>query len=568
MKADFSLDYDVLTMERPHQVYMMARFVGGSSPVSHKRRPLNLSLIIDRSGSMSGAKIDYTRQAAKFMVQNLSPSDSLSVVLYNDQVETLIEPALVVNKDAITQKIDKIRISGTTNLSGGWLQGCTHVEQNFSAQKLNRVILMSDGLANRGVTDPNKLISMASKRFALEDISTTTMGLGTDFNEDLMMAMANAGGGAFYFIESPEAAPTIFNEELRGLLSVVGQNLTITLTLTDHVSKIKQLNAYPDFTDKNVNSYRLGDVYGDEEKTLILELDIPALQTLGETEIATLKFDYDELTTDGASQHHTWEMPVTVNVKTAVSEAVSRDPTVMENVLLLKAANARREAIRNADHGKYKEATAVLQKVIADIDDAGIENEHIKEERSALESQAKQMEEGPDGYDNYSRKTMSTQAMYTLTSRHDETMVLRRREVLREFEKRGVPMDEDGNVILNPPEPIKPDLPDIADLPSPRRNIVPPTHVTVDGRTIRLIADLMRIGRSSHNEIHLQKTGVSRFHAHLKRIGDGYVIEDLGSTNGTIFNNRPILGSMTLSAGDEIFICNEKLIFHADDGTV
>jgi Ca-activated chloride channel homolog len=563
MKADFSLDYDVLTMERPHQVYMMARFIGGSSPDGHKRRPLNLSLIIDRSGSMAGEKIDYTRQAAQFMVQNLSPKDHLSVVLYNDKVETLIEPGLVVNKDAITQKIEKIRISGTTNLSGGWLQGCTHVEKNFSDQKVNRVILMSDGLANRGVTDTNKLVSMVSKRFALEAISTTTMGLGTDFNEDLMMAMANAGGGAFYFIESPEAAPTIFNEELRGLLSVVGQNLTITVTTTDHVSQIKQLNAYPDFTDKNVYSYRLGDVYGDEEKTLILELDIPALQTLGETEIATLKFDYDELTTDGASEHHVWEMPVNVNVQSTVPEPVIRDSNVMENVLLLKAANARREAIKNADKGKYKQATEALKKVIDDIDDAGIENDQIKEERSALESQAKQMEEGPEAYDNYSRKTMSTQAMYTLTSRHDETIVLRRREILREFEKRGVPMDDDGNVILmSTPEVEKPDTLKV------RENVIPPTYVTVDGKTIPLDTNLLRIGRSSHNEIHLQKTGVSRFHAHLKRVGEGYIIEDLGSTNGTIFNNKPIFGSMTLSVGDEIMICNEKLIFHAGGATV
>lgn len=560
MKADFSLDYDVLTMERPHQVYMMARFVGGSSPVAHKRRPLNLSLIIDRSGSMAGAKIDYTRQAAQFMVQNLAPQDYLSVVLYNDKVETLIEPGLVINKDAITQKIEKIRISGTTNLSGGWLQGCTHVAENFSAKRLNRVILMSDGLANRGVTNTNQLVNMTGKQFALEDISTTTMGLGTDFNEDLMMAMANSGGGAFYFIESPEAAPAIFNEELRGLLSVVGQNLTITLTATDHVSKITQLNAYPQFSDKNVNAYRLGDVYGDEEKTLILELDIPALQTLGEQEIATLKFDYDELTTDGASQHHTWEMPVNVNVQSNVPEPVLRDPKVMENVLLLKAANARKQAIKNADKGKYKQATEVLQKAIHDIDQADLDNEQIREERSALQSQAKQMEDGPDSYDNYSRKTMATQAMYTLTSRHEETMILRRREVLREFEKRGVPMDEHGNVI--PTKPEKPPTPKI------RKDITPPTHVTVDGQTIELVSDLVRIGRSSHNEIHLQKKGVSRFHAHLKRIGEGYIIEDLGSTNGTVFNNKPILGSMTLSVGDEIMICDEKLIFHAGGATV
>ncbi len=231
-----------------------------------------------------------------------------------------------------------------------------------------------------------------------------------------------------------------------------------------------------------------------------------------------------------------------------------------ESVLLLKAANARKQAIQNADQGKYKQATEVLQKAINAIDDADIDNQQIQEERSALQAQAKQMAEGPDAYDDYSRKTMATQAMYTLTSRHEETMVLRRREILREFKKRGVPMDEHGNVIL--PKSEKPSTLKI------RKNITPPTHVTVDGKTFELATDLIRIGRSSHNEIHLQKKGVSRFHAHLKRIGEGYVIEDLGSTNGTLFNNEPILGAMALSVGDEIMICDEKLVFHAGEGTV
>lgn len=554
MKADFSLDYDVLTMERPYQVYLMARFVGGAAPVANQRRSLNLSLVIDRSGSMAGAKIDYTRQAAQFLVQNLTPLDYLSVVLYNDSVETLISPEPVVNKDAITQQIEKIRISGTTNLSGGWLQGCSHVARNYAHDRVNRVLLMSDGLANRGVTDMSKLVSMATKRFADEEISTTTMGLGSDFNEDLMMAMANSGGGAFYFIESPEAAPTIFNEELRGLLSVVGQNLTISLTTTDHVSTVKQLNAYPDFKDKNVYAYRLGDVYGEEEKTLVLELNIPALQTIGEQQIASLKFDYDELTPDG-STHHSWEMPVTVNVKSN-NEPVFRNPQVTENVLLLKAANARKQAIRDADKGKYKEASQVLNQAIDDIDDAGIDNDQIQEERAALKTQAEQLEERPATYDNYSRKTMATQAMYTLTSRHDETMVLRRREVLRELENRDMAVDGEEDV-------VKPDsLPEAPPTPIHRKNINTPSFLTYDGNTIELTADLLRIGRSSHNEIHLPKKGVSRFHAHIKRMGTDYIIEDLGSTNGTLYNNKPIVGSMILSVGDEILVCDEKLIFH------
>src|SRR5262249_42508132 len=146
--ADFSLDYDVLTVERPQKLYLMARFASGIS-TGERRRPLNISLVIDRSGSMAGAKIDYTRQAAQFLVQHLGAQDVFSVVLYNDRVETLLQPEIVANKDALIHRLEQIRVHGTTNLSGGWLEGCRHVSHRLSKDMLNRVILISDGLANR-----------------------------------------------------------------------------------------------------------------------------------------------------------------------------------------------------------------------------------------------------------------------------------------------------------------------------------------------------------------------------------------------------------------------------------
>ncbi len=551
MADDFALDYEMFTMERSPHVYLMVRFEGNSPSNVKNRRPLNISLVIDRSGSMAGAKIEYTRQAAQFLVQNLTPLDHLSVVLYNDRVETLIEPTTVINKDAINQKIAKIRISATTNLSGGWLQGCAHVAQNYSQNRVNRVILMSDGLANKGVTDPNKLINMVAKRFAHEDISTTTMGLGEDFNEDLMMGMANAGGGAFYFIESPEVAPAIFNEELHGLLNVVGQNLSVRFESSGDITDVKQLNAYPSFRDKHVYSYRLGDVYAREEKTLVLELTVPELESLGEKEIASMQFDYDELTPDGGSQHHSFTVPVVVN---APATLPMKNAEIMENVLLLKAANARKQAVQEADKGKYEEATGILKQAIDDIDNSGLDNNKIQEERSALEAQAEKMEKDPESYDNYSRKTLSTQAMYTLTSRHEETVVLRRREVMRELEKRGIAVDDDGNIISSeddkPPTPIN------------RENIIPPTHVSYDDKTVELTGELIQIGRSSRNDIHITRKGISRFHAQIRRVGNDFIIEDLGSTNGTYLNGKLVAGLTKLSVNDEILVSDQKLLFH------
>ncbi|MEP6987881.1 MAG: VWA domain-containing protein, partial [Chloroflexota bacterium] len=109
MKADFALDYDVLTVERPQKLYLMARLVSNATPTNQTRRPLNISLVLDRSGSMAGNKLEYTRQAAQFLVQHLSANDTLSIVLYNEQVTTLIPPESVSQKDAISQRLNQIK---------------------------------------------------------------------------------------------------------------------------------------------------------------------------------------------------------------------------------------------------------------------------------------------------------------------------------------------------------------------------------------------------------------------------------------------------------------------------
>ena len=114
------------------------------------------------------------------------------------------------------------------------------------------------------------------------------MGLGDDFNEDLLMSIASASGGAFYFIESPEVTPSIFNEELRGLLRVVGQNLVISLQLSDDVSEVSQLNAYPATFEAERVAFRLGDIFAEEIKTLALELSLPGIEETGQRQIATL----------------------------------------------------------------------------------------------------------------------------------------------------------------------------------------------------------------------------------------------------------------------------------------
>ncbi len=545
MRADFSLDYDVLTVERPQKLYLMARLISGPAPGDAKRRPINLGLVIDRSGSMAGDKIDYTRQAAQFLVQNLGSRDLLSIVLYNDKVETLLTPEPVDNKDAINQLIEQIKVRGTTNLSGGWLEGCKHVADYRSDDMLNRVILMTDGLANRGVTEPSKLISLARQKRE-EGIYTTTMGLGNDFNEDLLIAMADAGGGAFYFIESPEAAPAIFEEELQGLLNLIGQNLTISIETTNHVTLVNQLNAYPMHSDGRRITYQLGDVFGEEIKTLLLELSIPSLKEMGTVRIASLRFEYDELREDGTS-HQVWELPVMVNVDKEAPKQLP-DASVTQAVYLLKAAQARQQAVQTADKGEYEHAADILSEAAKTIAEANrtINDDKLREEEQALLRQAEEMKRGAERYNSYNRKTMVTQAIYTMTSRHDETVVLRSREAQKQAIAPAPPPHEPQKAPEEPPQP---------------QPGVSPTHFVWNNQTFAIDRDLIRLGRSDHNEIVISGRGVSRFHCQIRREGTAVIIEDLGSTNGTTYNGKLLDAPLQLSVGDVVYLCDEKLIF-------
>jgi len=567
MQADFLLDYDVITVEREQRLYLMARLTAGPAPGQASRRPLNLSLILDRSGSMAGNKIDFTRQAAALLVQNLSPMDLISIVLYNETVETFSQPQHVEQKDMLIQRIKKIRAGGTTNLSGGWLEGINHVANHLKDGQINRVILMSDGLANRGVTEHSELVKIAAqKRDA--GISTTTMGLGEDFNEDLLIDIADAGGGAFYFIESPEVTPGILQEELSGLLKLVGQNLSLTVIPTEHVAEVRQMNTYPEETSDGLSTFRMGDIYGDDSRSLMLELHIPALETMGEVKIATLRFEYDELQ-DGSFNRKSIEVPVHVNVASMALATAEQNAEVTRSVLLLKAAHARRQAIKLADKGKFKEAAQLLRDAAQQIQEADVEDASLQDELSALLSQAQSVAQGAKQYQSYSRKSMSTQAYNTGRGSHEDTVAFRLREEKRQAETNTASEQLAGTGPLSSPA----NVPQIhktqtyekssLSIPVSSKSVSnqPPTHLRWGEQIFPLKQELIRLGRAPQNEIVIDASGISRFHAQIQRKDGLMVIEDLNSTNGTHINGVAIQQPHPIYEGDTVYLCDQRINF-------
>ncbi|MEO1272763.1 MAG: VWA domain-containing protein, partial [Myxococcota bacterium] len=208
------------------------------------RRPLNLSLVLDHSGSMAGKSLKQALRASSMLVDRLTPEDTLSVVIYDDTIKTIWAPRAVDDKAAIKKALNAVRAGGLTNLSGGWEEGCTHVSNMLMKGGVNRVLLLTDGQANRGITDQAKLVELARAQGS-KGVATTTLGFGSYFNEDLLIAMADAAGGNFYFIQSPTDAAEVFNIEVEGLSAVAAQKLQVGLKPAPGVEIVSVLNAFP-----------------------------------------------------------------------------------------------------------------------------------------------------------------------------------------------------------------------------------------------------------------------------------------------------------------------------------
>ncbi len=532
MEATYVLDYDVYAVSREQRLFLLARIKGADSAAGG-RPPLNLGLVIDRSRSMAGDKLDYVKQAAAFLVKHLDPADRLSLVTYDNAITVEIASQKVVHKDLFTAIIARITSRGTTNLSGGWLQGCTEVAAHLDPGQVNRVLLLTDGLANEGVTDPEQLTAMAAQRRA-EGITTTTIGVGMDFDEDLLTAMAAAGGGAFYFIDDPDQAPTIFSEELQGLLNVVGQNLTISAAFLSGVKLARQLTIYRQQGGGDRAAFFLGDLFGGEEKVLVLELEVPAFDDPGEVEIAHLRFEYDELG-DGSVTHRVIDLPVRLYVvpENRLGERAA-NTDVLETVLLLEAANARREAVRHADRGDFARARETLSRAADAIADSHIDSPMLRTERDMLRESAVDMDLGARRYDAYSRKASTSRSFAVGQSSHTVHLTREQHERL----KRSRPAIERGG-------------------PTPRR-------IRWESKDLLLDRDEIRIGRSRDNDIVLDDGQVSRHHCRIIRRGDDLYLEDLDSTTGTFANGGLLLpgDGFRLSVGDTLGVGSVLFSFY------
>ncbi len=288
VKMDTRLSQTVLARQANSQVYLDVA-LQPERVVSTTRVPLNLALVIDKSGSMSSSdKIGYARDAASSIIDQLESYDRVAIVTFDSNVQVLLPSMLATDKPAIKRMIAGIRTGSNTALHGGMTTGADEVRRNYNAEFLNRVILLSDGKANVGPSSNTQLAS-AARTLGDQGISVTTMGLGLDYNEDTMTAIADAAGGNYYFIESGDQMAYQFQQELSGMMQVAALQSTINIVLAPGVT-VSEVYGY-DFTQNgNTVSIRVGDLVGGRSLNVTVLVDVNGIDaermTLGSVAVA------------------------------------------------------------------------------------------------------------------------------------------------------------------------------------------------------------------------------------------------------------------------------------------
>lgn len=292
LQAD--LGHSVLSTRKSDKTYLRLSLKTLAGMRADKRSPINVALVIDRSGSMAGDRIVAAKEAAHVALDRLAADDIVSLVAYNHRVD-ILAPAtrLGAARQDLERAIDRLTPDGTTALYDGTKEGGQQVAKFLSDTKVNRVVLISDGLANVGPSSPEDLGNLG-RTLAGKGISVTTIGLGLDYNEDLMQRLASASDGNHAFVESPRQLAGIFDKEFGDALSIAAQDLTIVIECRAGFKPTRVLGREADISGTTIK-LKMNQLQADNERYVVIEMETPQGAKAGDADVADVKVEYLDL---------------------------------------------------------------------------------------------------------------------------------------------------------------------------------------------------------------------------------------------------------------------------------
>ena len=306
----------------------------------------NLAIVIDRSGSMSsGNKLPYVKTGVLRLIDELVETDILSIVTYDSVAQVLRPAAPLADKHEVKKLVEGIGLGGATNLDAGMVKGYEQALRHYDPQAANRVILLTDGMANTGVTDPDRILAN-SKAYTDQGISITTIGVGTAYNQDLMLRLARQGGGNNYFLDDPTRSEEVFVEELYSLYTEAARDLHIEIVPGPGFTSIEAFGAgtsaiQPDGTVViDVPSV----FFAPRQGVLLIEMDVVGAGT-SPLDLAEIRYEY--VRTDTGVLEGDTITPV-VGVDTPYDPGASQYDTVSTRkaLVVLEIVKAFRQAAR------------------------------------------------------------------------------------------------------------------------------------------------------------------------------------------------------------------------------
>ena len=360
-KVEFFTTHPKLEAGREQTVDVLIRItppalnLDPSSRPNWKGRPdLNLSLVLDRSGSMEGEKMYRAREAAMFCVDQMLPTDRLSVVTFDDRIEVLFPSEPVTNKQSMKDLIERVIARGSTALHEAWVRGGLTVSEHMLDQGINRVVLITDGQANVGITSTDEIVTQAMGLYQ-RGVSTSTIGIGADFNEDLLLPMAQTGGGNAWHVVEPDDMQRIFQVELEGLIAQFAHTVSLSLIPADGVRVVDLLN---DFELTETGRYRLPNLQAGSPLDVVVQLRVGSEDVGTQMRLLDLRLGFtspDAKNAESLKQAHTVEFATHAEI-----ERSEMNEEVIRAVQLLMNARARNEAMKRLDRGDYSGAESVI----------------------------------------------------------------------------------------------------------------------------------------------------------------------------------------------------------------
>ncbi|MDP6114756.1 MAG: VWA domain-containing protein [Planctomycetota bacterium] len=356
VKFDVEMSHPVLKADGKQKTYLKITLTGFEVERKKDRTPANIAMVIDKSGSMTGSKIEKCKEAARLAIDMLDPNDIVSVVAYDSTVSVLVPATKISDRSAVIDGINRLAPGGQTALFAGVSKGAAEVRKFLDKNHINRIVLLSDGLANEGPSSPSDLGSLGAS-LAKEGISVTTLGLGADYNEDLMTQLAGKSDGDHAFIETPQDLARIFKMEFDAILSIVAQEVMVKVTCAEGVRPLRALGPEAEFAGNSVTvDFNL--MYSGHEEYILLELEVPAKASGTALEVAKVEVTYNNLVTEARARlSQTATVAFSDSIKLIAARANSR---VLVAVAARTAVLKNEEATELRDSGKVREARQLL----------------------------------------------------------------------------------------------------------------------------------------------------------------------------------------------------------------